>query len=54
MIKIKSEQRLYDRCEILVETIIQLQPLYRNCETEIHRAYLETLVGAGIWYLGKV
>lgn len=46
-------QRLQNRCEILAKTILQIKPLYMDCEDESQKAFLETLIGAGIWYLGK-
>lgn len=49
----ENKPRLVERFEILVKTIIQIQPLYNNCKNESQLAFIETMIGAGLWYLGK-
>jgi len=52
--KTDKEQLFINKCEVLANTILNLQPLYLNEEyDDKQRAYIETMVGAGLWYLSK-
>ena len=45
-----TETRLIERCEALERLIKNIQPFY-NTATANQKAFIETIIGAGIWYL---
>ena len=50
----KKENRFYNKCEALAKTIVSLQPLYLDASNDGgQKAYIETMIGAGLWYLSK-
>lgn len=49
----KTEQKLINRCKTLAEMIKVLRPIYNDKKTsEGQKGFMETVVGAAIWYLG--
>ena len=50
----KKENRFYNKCEALAKTIVSLQPMYLDAPNDGgQKAYIETIIGAGLWYLSK-
>ena len=50
----KKENRFYNKCEALAKTIVSLQPMYLDASNDGgQKAYIETIIGAGLWYLSK-
>jgi len=50
--KIVKSQIIYGRCKVLAEIVNNLKVLYRN-EDENQKAFIETIIGAAIWYIPK-
>jgi hypothetical protein len=53
--KMKQDERntiISGRCKVLAEMINNLRDIYRN-GNENQRAFLETIIGAAIWYIPK-
>lgn len=48
----KVEIKLNERCEVLAKTIKQISPFYKKASKN-QRQFLETIIGAAIWYLPK-
>jgi len=46
------EQNIDDRCDVLVEAVNALRPIYIK-STVYQKDFIETVVGAAIWYLPK-
>ena len=54
MERIAKDKLFYNKCEVLANTIVSLQPLYLDDSNDKRqKAYIETLIGAGLWYLSK-
>lgn len=50
-----TETRLAEACDVLAQTVIAMQPLYRTDRTsDYQRGKLETMVGAALWYLPQL
>lgn len=46
-----TEERLIERCIALEKLILEIKPFYSNENTtENQKAFLETIIGAGLWY----
>lgn len=45
-------EKLREQCSVIASLVIAIRPLYRTARTR-QRALLETIVGAGIWYVPK-
>ena len=44
--------RIYARCEVIAEVVLQMQPMYRRESTSSYqRDHIETIIGAGLWYI---
>jgi hypothetical protein len=50
--KQKRDTILEEKCSILADTIVAMRPVYLNA-TPRQRAFLETVIGAAIWYIPK-
>lgn len=48
----KREAKLIEQCEVVAALIASMRPVY-NSANERQRALLETIIGAGIWYIPK-
>ncbi len=46
-----TEERLEERCIALENLIDVIKPFYNDSNSENQKAFLETIVGAAIWYL---
>lgn len=46
------ETKLIEQCEIVAALIVSMRPVY-NGANERQRGLLETIIGAGIWYIPK-
>ena len=52
--KTDKEQLFINKCEIFAKTIVNLQPLYLDdAYDDKQKGYIETMIGAGLWYLSK-
>lgn len=50
--KLGREEKLKEKCQSLLDIVRQVAPLYlRSVTTELQRHYIETVIGAAIWYL---
>ncbi|QIN82757.1 hypothetical protein GBA63_08930 [Rubrobacter tropicus] len=48
----KREAKLRERCEVLAGVLVSVGGLYHNeSTTKDQKAYLETMIGAALWYL---
>lgn len=46
------DEKIRSRCEVIAELVRQLQPMYqREASTQYQRDHIETIVGAGLWYI---
>lgn len=46
-----TDERLIERCIALEELIIAIKPFYhKSSTTDNQKAFLETVIGAGLWY----
>jgi len=48
----KREAKLIEQCEVVAALISAMRPVYKSAN-ERQRALLETIIGAGIWYIPK-
>ncbi len=48
----KREAKLVEQCEVVAALILAMRPIYVHAN-DGQRALLETIVGAGIWYIPK-
>ena len=48
----KREAKLREQCEVLASLIVAIRPVYAAA-TLNQRALLETIIGAGLWYVPK-
>ena len=46
------EEKLNDQCAVVAALIVAMRPVYQGAN-ERQRALLETIIGAGIWYIPK-
>jgi hypothetical protein len=46
-----QEAKLRERCELLADVVGSVGDLYHNKTTEDQKGYLETIIGAALWYL---
>ena len=47
----KQREKLEARCRVLSDVVEQIKDIYERSETDDQRGYVETIVGAAIWYL---
>ena len=50
--KIAKEEKIISHCNALADVIIAIRPAYLNSEPQ-QRAFIETMIGAAIWYIPK-
>jgi hypothetical protein len=50
--KNERTQIIYGRCRVLAEIVNNLKIIYKN-EDKNQRAFIETIIGAAIWYIPK-
>jgi hypothetical protein len=50
--KAKRENKLREQCEAMASLIAAVRPVYANA-SPTQRALVETIIGAGLWYLPK-
>ena len=48
----KREAKLREQCEVMASLIAAIRPVYSNANLT-QRALLETIIGAGLWYVPK-
>jgi hypothetical protein len=48
----KREAKLREQCQIMASLIVAIRPVYAAA-TPNQRALLETIIGAGLWYVPK-
>lgn len=46
------EEKISSHCDVLAETITSIRHVYRRAEKQ-QKAFIETMVGAAIWYIPK-
>lgn len=49
---LKREAKLIEQCEVVAALGAAMRPVY-DTANERQRALLETIIGAGIWYIPK-
>ncbi len=49
--RISSKDRLIERCQILEKIVESLSVPYKTGSTSDQKAFIETIIGAAIWYL---
>jgi hypothetical protein len=50
--KLKKADIIRDRCKIIADIVNNIREIYRNCN-ENQKAFIETIIGASIWYVPK-
>lgn len=50
--EVKREAKLREQCEIMASLISAIRPIYSKA-SETQKALLETIIGAGLWYVPK-
>jgi hypothetical protein len=50
--RLARDEKLSQRCSVLASVVLALRPLYQKASvTETQKEFLETIIGAAIWYL---
>lgn len=48
----EANEKIRLRCEVIAELVMQMQPMYeRETSTLYQRNHIETIIGAGLWYI---